>query len=158
MEWRQIPNCPNYYCSSEGVIKNFKTGNILSVTRRKNDYPVVRLYDSNSRRKMGIVHRIYGLLFKENPKNLPFINHINGNKDDYTLNNLEWVTHSENIKHAFRIGLSKGNKLLDRIQVLTIGRCISDGMRNKELSEYFRVHNSVISNIRTGNTYSCWQN
>lgn len=59
-----------------------------------------------------LVHRLVAEVFIPNEHNKPFVNHIDGNKLDNTLINLEWVTRSENAKHAFRIGLqsNKGEK------------------------------------------------
>jgi hypothetical protein len=55
------------------------------------------------------IHRLLALAFVYNPD--PHIrkcvNHINGNKLDYRLENLEWVTPSENVKHAYEKGLMK---------------------------------------------------
>lgn len=128
----------------------------MSVSKRNNNYPVVTIYTDSKKHKTVAVHRIYALLFLDNPNKLPYINHLNGDKDDYRLENLEWCTHQENMLHAFRIGLSRGNKLLDKTQVLTIKKCLNDGMSNKSISEYFNVHNSIISNIKLNKQYSFW--
>jgi hypothetical protein len=52
-------------------------------------------------------HRLVGMHFIENPQNLPEINHTKGKKEDNRKWKLEWSTKSDNIKHAFRMGLNR---------------------------------------------------
>lgn len=61
----------------------------------------------NCKRTTFKIHRLVGLLFVPNPDNKPHINHKDGNKANNHYTNLEWCTHSENIKHAYDTGLLK---------------------------------------------------
>lgn len=74
---------------------------------------VVRGYETvgltlNGKSKHTMVHRVIAIAFIPNPENKPCVNHINGIKTDNRIENLEWVTHAENTKHAVDTGLLKG--------------------------------------------------
>jgi hypothetical protein len=74
------------------------------------DYLYTRL-NKNGKCKIAAVHRLVAEAFVPNPDNKPMVNHIDGNKLNNHFSNLEWVTCSENHKHAFNIGLRSIEKL-----------------------------------------------
>lgn len=57
--------------------------------------------------KTKLVHRLLAEVFIPNPKGLPAVNHVDGDKGNNDLSNLEWCTHSENQNHAWKTGLQK---------------------------------------------------
>lgn len=79
----------------------------LKLSRESNGYLRVCL-SKNNRKKSISVHRLVAISFIPNPKFKAQVNHINGIKDDNRVVNLEWVTDSENLLHAFRILKRKG--------------------------------------------------
>jgi DNA invertase Pin-like site-specific DNA recombinase len=79
-------------------------GRVLTLVNSKKGYKVVTLY-KDGKQKVKEVHRLIAEAFIPNEENKPQVNHINGDKTDNSLNNLEWVTVSENIQHAFDNGL-----------------------------------------------------
>jgi hypothetical protein len=68
-------------------------------------YPIVTLTDGDKKRNRSI-HRLLAEAYIPNPDNLPHVNHIDGNKANNALGNLEWVSIKENTQHAIRIGLT----------------------------------------------------
>lgn len=102
--WKQNIGIFNTYkISNMGRIKN-SSGKILLYST--NEYYNIHL-QQNKTKKTVRVHRIIAECFIPNPNNLPFVNHKNGNKLDNRVDNLEWINNSDNIKHAYDIGLIK---------------------------------------------------
>lgn len=97
--WKQVDN--GYSVSSEGRVRNDKSGLLLKAAVGKVGYPVVCLGKGLYR----YVHRLVAQAFIENPTNRRCVNHKNGCKHDNRIENLEWCTHQENLRHAFSIGL-----------------------------------------------------
>ncbi|MBW0161809.1 MAG: NUMOD4 motif-containing HNH endonuclease [Sediminibacterium sp.] len=98
-----------YEINKEGVVISLHGRNRRHIMPQRIDragYYTVRL--SNKGKDSTVyVHRLLAYAFIKNIENKPFVNHINGNKLDNTISNLEWVTHSENMKHAYKLGLVK---------------------------------------------------
>ena len=107
--WSKIEGFPNYSVSNTGRIRNDVNGKVKSTSCDSNGYNFVDLYNKGSRTKMR-VHRLVGEAFVDNPENKPYINHKDGDKTNNSADNLEWVTKSENMKHAFRTGLAKPSR------------------------------------------------
>lgn len=84
-----------------------KKGKIKNQTKSPKGYKRLNISDSNNIQKSRASHRLIALAFIPNHDNKPFINHIDGDKANNNIENLEWCTCSENTIHAFRIGLRK---------------------------------------------------
>ena len=115
--WRDIPGYEGLYkISNYGRVMALKKlqGYIMRSERILkprliNGYYVAHLCKNNISKNV-LVHRIVAECFIDNPNNLPVVNHIDGNKQNNNVNNLEWVTHSENTKHAYKLELAKAPK------------------------------------------------
>ena len=104
----------DYSVSTEGEVRKDTTNYILSQSSQQ-DYKFVGLIINGKQKRMR-VHRMVALAFIDNPDNKPYVNHINGNRSDNNVENLEWVTPSENTQHAVDTGLFKSGRARAVIQ------------------------------------------
>lgn len=111
-----IPGFDNYAVSSKGNLKNVKNGKVLKLHTNKSGYNTYVL-SQDSIKKCFKIHRLVGILFIPNPTNKPYINHIDGNKSNNHVSNLEWSTAKENDTHARANGLKKNNKPVKSIWI-----------------------------------------
>lgn len=104
--WKTCFEFPNYEVSNCGRIRH-RNGNPRKV-RYTHGYAYVCIRD-NGKNKSIRLHRLVAKAFIPNPKNKPCINHIDGNKTNNNIDNLEWCTHSENEIHKNRVLGKKPN-------------------------------------------------
>lgn len=99
MEVKPIKDFPNYTISEDGTVRNHE-GKILKPSISNNGYQRVSLSNDNVSHKHISVHRLVAEAFIDNPLNLSQVNHINENKMDNRVENLEWCTPLENLMHS----------------------------------------------------------
>ena len=103
--WKDIPGYEGRYkISNYGKVwSNFKK-DFMSISVDKDGYSRVALFKDGKQKQLQ-VHRLVALTFIPNPENKPEVNHKDRNKSNNNVENLEWVTQSENVAHAYRHGV-----------------------------------------------------
>ena len=97
-----------YYVYENGDIENANNNNKLKPYPSSGGYLYIIISRNNGKRRHHIrVHRLVAQAFIPNPNKYKCVNHIDGNKLNNNANNLEWCTHSQNIKHGFKNNLYK---------------------------------------------------
>ena len=120
--WKDISGYEGLYqVSNCGRVKSLnynhtKTGKVLCEKHHKSNYVTVVLC-KNGVNKNKSIHTLVATAFIENPNNYPCVNHIDGNKRNNNVSNLEWCTHKQNIEHAIKTGLANHFGMLGRTGV-----------------------------------------
>jgi hypothetical protein len=157
LEWRQAIGLSKYEISSNGDLR--RNNKIILSEVSKFGYKRKYLKDF----KINVlIHRLVAQAFIPNPENKPQVNHIDGNKQNNNLINLEWVTVSENQLHSYKIGLKKsikgdmhGKSILTSIQISIIREAMKRNHKQQNIANYFGVHQSTISLIKSNKNWSC---
>lgn len=106
-----------------GKNKLRKEGMIRKCGKNTNGYPSVTI-TFNSREKTRAVHRFVAEAFLPNPQNKFTVNHKNGIKTDNRVENLEWMTQTENIRHAFKTGLKSREQHFKKVVQIKDGKVV----------------------------------
>lgn len=146
-----------YQIDKQGNIYRKKTNKLLKINGYGEYYRIGLCL--NGKQKYHSVHRLLAMAFIPNPESKPEVNHKDGNKKNNNLSNLEWVTKSENRKHAYDIGIQKSgtigekhwNSKLNKCSVKIIRLVYNfDGITQKEIAKAFNVDRITIQNIIKG--------
>ena len=114
-------------------------------------------FSYNNKSKPLRVHRLLAITFIANPDKKPCINHIDGNKLNNEICNLEWCTHQENMDHAFRTGLANnkgennGQSKLTSKKAKEIKLLLADGRLSQyKIASMYGVSRSCVLGIKAG--------
>ena len=176
MKKQSIPNYEGRYSATDdGRIYSHLTNRFLKQQKTHRGYMSVHLFKNGvSSRKR--VHRLVAKAFISNPNEKEQINHIDGNKENNRVENLEWCTRSENAKDAYENGLmdktkkwaskmgklwggkyshlaAKVNRKLSRYDVNEIRERYKNGDTQIDIAKDYDVSNTVISLLLRGKTY-----
>lgn len=171
--WKPVKGFEGLYeCSSLGMFRApekventtrrncVRKAKMLKTIHESNGYLQIRLR-SNGKEKAHLSHRLIATTFIPLVDGKNFVNHINGIKDDNRVENLEWVTKSENCIHSFKIGLqsNKGEqhpraKITDTIVRQIRGKYIPNVYGCHRLAKEFGMSKSNILDIINHRTWS----
>lgn len=104
--WKDIKNWEHFYEVNEnGLVRNKLNNNIIKGDVNSCGYCRVCLYnkDNTPSKERLFRHRLVAETFIDNPYNLPQVNHVDGNKANNNINNLEWVNQEQNELHARKV-------------------------------------------------------
>ncbi len=162
IEVRIVKEYPCYAVSKCGKVFRVDTKKEIKQGLRGRDrskYYYINTSINNVQRKVK-VHILVALAWLNNPNPSLYVcvNHIDGDKLNNNVSNLEWVTHGQNSRHAVDTGLiKKGSGLynaeLHESQVHEICKLLVEGMRPKDLATKYNVSVDIIRKIRGGDTY-----
>jgi hypothetical protein len=111
--WKAIAECNGiYYISDHGNAKSFKNGkeHILKPGKGVNGYYTIGIIRNGNKRKSEYIHRLVAQTFIPNPIYKKQVNHKDGDKTNNQVDNLEWCTAKENMRHAWDMGFYEYNR------------------------------------------------
>jgi len=155
--WKSIDGYEGIYeISSFGNVRSYARETVCLIKPRINQgYFILGLWNKG-KCKTSKIHRLVALHFIENPDNKPQVNHIDGNKLNNHLDNLEWVTPQENSAHASKLKLvaygtrNAAAKITDE-DVVSIRKMYDSGeFTQNQLSNKFNLSQGIIGKIING--------
>jgi hypothetical protein len=152
-EFHEVSNLGNVRSIDRYVKHNYGGSKIVKGQIRKLSVGNNGYLGLSINRKRYSVHRLVAECFIKNFNNLPCVNHIDGIKTNNIVNNLEWVTYSENQKHAYKNGLKdiKGENhsqvKLTESDVKAIRDLYNQKVSHKEIAEIYKISKSHVGSI-----------
>lgn len=163
--WKWVKGYEGLYMVSDkgnifGAPRVANQGRMMKKLRSKKGYERICLCKQNKKRTYQ-VHRLVAEAFCKKKPGATEVNHKDGNKTNNVASNLEWVTRSENIKHAYKVLGKKPNRawagkprtfarVLSNDQVLAIRKSAS---ASRSLAQEYGVSKTTIQNIRNRKIY-----
>lgn len=154
----------NYFITKDSKVYN-KHNKIMSPADNGKGYLILNLRVDGGN-KCKAIHRLVAEAFIPNPLNLPEVNHIDGNRQNNSVENLEWITHGNNIKHSYILenrsatGSNNANATIDETKAEEICVLLEEGLSSAKIRDEGYPYTIVrqIKQRRTWKHVSCKYN
>ena len=150
----------DYLIYEDGTVISLLTGKFITKRVGPKGYYQINLC-IDGKCKTFMFHRLIAQAFLDNPNALPCVNHIDGNKLNNEISNLEWVTYSENTQHAIKTGLShpaKGESTkhgrFSEEDIINIRNLSKQGKSQYQIASLYNVTRGAIQQILERRAYS----
>lgn len=135
----QVENYPDYLVREDGTVFSFKRATFGSPMALKpqintKGYLVVRLYNSEGGKTLR-VHKLVANAFLPNQDNKPQVNHIDANKENNSVSNLEWCDNQYNCEHALAKHYKLRHKSGETVEIFNMNKwCAENGLQSSSMS------------------------
>ena len=159
---KQIKGFEDYWIDTGGRVWSTKFGKVKELKAFNNGYGYLRVdLLKNGKAKTMKVHRLVAMTFLDNPEKYEQVNHKNGIKTDNRLENLEWCSASQNMKHAYQNKLKNAMKgsanyrtKLSDAQVIEIFMRLDNGESPTEIAKDYPTTRHAIYLMKAGRSWS----
>jgi DNA-binding transcriptional regulator YiaG len=165
--WKVIKDYPNYRISSKGRLYSKRKLRCVNPEHTKKGYLRYRLFQNGSVANV-YAHVLVARAFIPNPENKPQVNHLDGVKANNHVENLDWVTNSENMQHAYDTGIISRKRKIDgipihthktkpprktRLTIFQVREIRKSQLKGSQLAKIYGVTRATISLIRLNKIY-----
>lgn len=146
----------------DGTVKSVATGKTITPQPDKDGYLRFGIWSPSQGRKINLsIHRCVAIAFIPNPENKPCVNHIDCNRVNNGIANLEWVTVAENNYHGMTVGNivigkygeDNTNNVHEEATVHSVCQLLQDGVSQAEISRTLDIPLSFVYDVRSATTW-----
>jgi hypothetical protein len=147
--WKKIKEFKDYEISNQGSVKSLKFNKQKILTGRKTTKGYLKVLLLSEEKKFNFfVHRLVAQEFLPNPNNLTQVNHIDGNKLNNSVENLEWCDGFHNMNHSFKNNTHKTKYSEDKIKEIL--KYKNSGFSSTVISKLVGVNRRYVSGVLSG--------
>lgn len=163
--YRPISLYDGYFITEDGFVFSNKSSKLIQLKcNPDNDgYVRIELYNGFGSKRVS-VHRLVAEAFIPNPLNLPCVNHIDSNRSNNSVSNLEWTTQKDNINHSWLNGRCEDKRKIMLMYSKTIGsRMCKENSRNRrkftdaEIKAIKYIYQAGLSQMKISKLFNCGQ-